>query len=81
VSGTPSKAEADLERLAPIPRNRSLVDPRQPLRLRLRLWLVGVAERWAARHKPMPEAPTQAQLERVRKELASVQRKLDRMLG
>jgi len=33
-----------------------------------------------ARHKPLPEAPTLAQLDKLRKDPASVQRKLDRML-
>jgi len=69
------------DQIAPLPRNMSLVDPNQPMARRLRNWLVGLAEKWAARHKPLPEAPTIAQLDRLRKELASVQRKLDRMLG
>jgi hypothetical protein len=68
------------DQIAPLPRNMSLVDPNQPLTRRLRNWLVAKAERWAARHKPLPEAPTLAQLDKLRKELASVQRKLDRML-
>jgi hypothetical protein len=69
------------DQIAPLPRNMSLVDPNQPMTRRLRNWLVGLAEHWAARHKPLPEAPTMAQLDKLRKELASVQRKLDRMLG
>lgn len=59
----------------------SLVDPRMPMMRKLRLWFFSRAERWVERRKPLPEQPTLAQLENLRKELASVQRKLDRMLG
>lgn len=67
--------------LTPLPRNLSLVDPRMPMMRRLRYWFVAAAERWVERRKPLPEQPTLAQLDKLRKELASVQRKLDRMLG
>jgi len=80
VVATPAMAAILPDQIAPLPRNMSLVDSNQPLTRRLRNWLVARAERWAARHKPLPEAPTLAQLDKLRKELASVQRKLDRML-
>jgi len=65
----------------PLPRNLSLVDSRLPLTRRVRLWAFRIAERWVERRKPLPEQPTIAQLEKLRKELALVQRKLDKMLG
>ncbi len=67
--------------LRPLPRSMSLVDPRMPMMRRLRYWFVAAAERWVVRRKPLPEQPTLVQLDRLRKDLASVQRKLDRMLG
>ncbi len=72
---------APSETLTPLPRSLSLVDPRMPITRRLRFWFLAAAERWVERRKPLPEAPTLAQLDKLRKELASVQRKLDRMLG
>lgn len=74
-----SAAPADT--LRPLPRNLSLVDPRMPMMRRLRFWFIAAAERWVVRRKPLPEQPTLVQLDRLRKDLASVQRKLDRMLG
>ena len=81
VTAEPALDRLLQEPIVPIPRNRALVDPRQPFMRRLRFWLVGAAERWATRHRPLPEQPTLAQLDRLRKEMASVQRKLDKMLG
>ncbi len=72
---------APSETLTPLPRSLSLVDPRMPITRRLRFWFIAAAERWVERRKPLPEAPTLVQLDKLRKELASVQRKLDRMLG
>ena len=69
------------EALAPLPRNRALVDTNQPMLRRLRFWVLDIAERWVTRNRPLPEQPTLAQLNRLRSELASVQRRLDRMLG
>ncbi len=67
--------------VAPLPRSLSLVDPRQPLMRRIRFWALGLAERWVKRHKPLPSEPTMAQLDRLRTDLASMQRRIDRMLG
>ncbi|MCB2064037.1 MAG: hypothetical protein KDE25_11425 [Novosphingobium sp.] len=76
-----SQGSATTDELTPLPRNMSLVDPRMPMMRKLRLWFFSRAERWVERRKPLPEQPTLAQLEKLRKELASVQRKLDKMLG
>ena len=76
-----SQGPATADELTPLPRNMSLVDPRMPMMRKLRLWFFSRAERWVERRKPLPEQPTLAQLEKLRKELASVQRKLDKMLG
>lgn len=69
------------DELAPLPRNMSLVDPRTPLLGRMRAWMLDVAERWVARNRPLPEQPTIAQLDRLRSDLASAQRRLDRLIG
>jgi hypothetical protein len=76
-----TQAAPAADTMAPLPRNLSLVDPRMPMMRRVRLWFFAAAERWVERRKPLPEQPTLAQLDKLRKELASVQRKLDRMIG
>jgi hypothetical protein len=81
VAAPPALSDMQSGRLDPLPPSLSLVDPRQPITRRLRLWFYSKAERWVERHRPMPEAPTIAQLDRLRKDLAGVQRRLDKMLG
>ncbi len=81
VTATPALADTQFERLDPLPPSLSLVDPRTLLMRRVRLWFFTKAERWVERRKPLPEQPTIAQLDRLRKDLASMQRKLDKMLG
>jgi len=67
--------------VAPLPRSLSLVDPRRSTMQKLRSWMLGVAERWVERHRPLPEQPTLAQLTRLRNELASMQRRIERLIG
>jgi len=81
VTAARALTDTQFERLEPLPPSLSLVDPRMPLMRRVRLWFFTKAERWVERRKPLPEQPTIAQLDRLRKDLASMQRKLDKMLG
>ncbi|PEQ11204.1 hypothetical protein B2G71_18110 [Novosphingobium sp. PC22D] len=80
-SASPPWQDDGTQDAAPLPRNRSLIGPDTPITVRLRAWFGAIVERVRGPAALSPDEASRQNLIRLREDVATMQRTLDRMIG